>query len=60
MAAWYSDMFPNFYLVKNHIIDKNSRTTNAREKIDTDLDSLEFLAIFWQMFDKIQKQSNFS
>jgi hypothetical protein len=27
MAAWFQDMFYNFYLVKNHKIDKNSTTT---------------------------------
>ncbi len=37
------DMPRNFYLVKNHNIVHNSTTTEAREKINTDLDSLEFL-----------------
>jgi hypothetical protein len=37
-----ADMFCNFYLVKNHKIAKNSTTTKAREKISTDLESLEF------------------
>ena len=35
-------MFCNFYLVKNHNNAKNSTTTKAREKISTDLESLEF------------------
>ncbi len=35
-------MFCNFYYVKNHKIDKSSTTTKAREKIITDLSSLEF------------------
>ncbi len=30
------------YLVKNHKIAKNSTTTEAKEKISTDLESLEF------------------
>jgi hypothetical protein len=42
VAAWFSAMFGNFYLVKNHKIAKNSTTTKAREKISTDLESLEF------------------
>jgi hypothetical protein len=32
VAAWFSDMFCNFYFLKNHKIDKNSTTTKAREK----------------------------
>jgi len=39
-------MFCNFYLVKNHKIAKNSTTTKAREKISTDLESLEFEKFF--------------
>jgi hypothetical protein len=35
-------MFCNFYFVKNHKIGNNSTTTKAREKISTDLESLEF------------------
>jgi hypothetical protein len=35
-------MFCNFYLVKTYKIAKNSTTTKAREKISTDLESLEF------------------
>jgi hypothetical protein len=41
-AAWFPDMFCNFYLLKNHKIAKNSTTTRAREKMSTDLESLEF------------------
>ncbi len=37
-----SDMFCKFYLVKNHKIANNSATTEAREKISTHLESLEF------------------
>ncbi len=42
VTAWFPDMFCNFYLVKNHKIDKNSTTTKAREQISTHLESLEF------------------
>jgi hypothetical protein len=43
VAAWFPDMFCNFYSVKNHTIaKKNSTTTKAREKIMTDLKSLNF------------------
>ncbi len=43
VAALLPDMFWSFYLVKNHKYAKNSTTTKAREKISTDLASLEFL-----------------
>jgi hypothetical protein len=42
VAAWVPDMFYNFYLEKNHKIVNNSTATEAREKIITDLESLEF------------------
>ncbi len=42
VAAWVSGMFCNFYFVKNYKIDNNLVTTEAREKISTDLESLEF------------------
>jgi len=41
-AAWFPDMFCNFYLVKNHKIIKSSTTTKAREQISADLESLKF------------------
>ena len=42
-ASWVPHMFCNFYLVKNHkIVSSNSLTTKAREKVWTDLKSLEF------------------
>ncbi len=47
MVAWVPDMFYNFYLAKNHKIAKNSTTTNARGKISTALESLEF----WKFFE---------
>jgi hypothetical protein len=46
VAAWFPDMFCNFYLVKNYKIADNSTTAKAREKIRTDLESLEFLIVF--------------
>jgi hypothetical protein len=39
---WSPDMFCNFYLVKNQKIASDSATTEAREKMRTDLESLEF------------------
>jgi hypothetical protein len=41
-AALVPDMRCNFYLVKNYKIADNSATTEAREKISLDLESLEF------------------
>ncbi len=41
VAAWFPDMFCNFYFVKNHKIAKNSTITKAR-KISTNLESLKF------------------
>jgi len=34
--------FPSFYLIKNNIIANNFTTTEVREKISTDLESLIF------------------
>jgi hypothetical protein len=42
LAALVSDMFCNFYFVKNHKIANNSATSWATEKISTNLESLEF------------------
>jgi hypothetical protein len=42
VAAWFPDVFCSFYFVKNHKNANNSTTTKAREKISTDLDTLEF------------------
>jgi hypothetical protein len=36
-------MFCKFYITKNYIIAKGSTTTKAREKINSNLESLEFL-----------------
>ncbi len=38
MAAWVPDLFCNFYVVKNV---NSSTTTEAREKMSTDLESSE-------------------
>ncbi len=48
-AALVPAMFCNFYLVKNHKIAINWATTEATEKINTYLESLEF-RIFWCVF----------
>ncbi len=42
VAAWFQDMFCNFYLVKSHKIG-NSAITKAREKLSTDLESVELI-----------------
>jgi hypothetical protein len=42
VAALVPDMFCNFYIVKNHKMAKNSTTANARQKISTDIESLDF------------------
>jgi hypothetical protein len=47
VAALAPNMFSYFYLVKNHKIGKNLTTTEATEKISTDLESLEI----WTFFD---------
>ncbi len=54
MAAWFPDMFCNFYLVKNGKIAKNSTITKAREKISSDLESLEFLKHFDACLTKLK------
>jgi hypothetical protein len=41
VAAWFPDIFSNFYVVKSYKIVNNSGTAEAREKISTDLESLE-------------------
>ncbi len=50
VAAWFPDMFFNFYFVKNHKIAKNWTTTKAAVKLNTDLETLEFKKN-WCMFD---------
>ncbi len=42
MVAKVVDMFCNFHLVKNHKIADNSTTTEDREKVRKDFESLEF------------------
>jgi hypothetical protein len=41
VAARFPDMFRNFYIVKNHKIDKNVTSTKVVIKISTYLESLE-------------------
>jgi hypothetical protein len=60
VAACFPDMFSNYCIVNNHKIAKNSTTTNAIEKISTNLEYLEFKEFFKCMLDKIKKQSNFA
>ncbi len=40
-AAWVQDMICNFYAAKWHKIANKSPTTEAREKISIDLESIE-------------------
>ncbi len=54
VAALASDMLCDFYLVKNHKIANNSATTEAREKISTDLNTLEFEKFFDVCLTKIE------
>jgi hypothetical protein len=42
VAAWFSDMFCNFYIVENHKIVNNATATKAGEKISADLGSVDF------------------
>ncbi len=46
MSARVADIFLNFYFVKSHKIVNNLATTKGREKISTDLESLELLNFF--------------
>ncbi len=54
VAEWFTDMFCNFYLVKNHKIAKNSTTTKAREKLSKVLESLEFFDVSLTKFKNSQ------
>jgi hypothetical protein len=54
VASLVPDMFYNFYLVKNHKIANKSATTEAREKISTDLESLEFWKYFAACLTKFE------
>jgi hypothetical protein len=45
VAALMTDVFCNFYLVKNHKIANNSATTKLEKKISTYLESLEFFDV---------------
>jgi hypothetical protein len=54
VVAWVPDVFCNFYLVKNCRIENNSTTTNAREQIITDWESLEFFNVCLTKFKNNQ------
>jgi hypothetical protein len=56
VAPAVSVMFCNFYLAKYCTIGNKSTATAAKEKISTDLESLELK----KMFDQIKNQSNFT
>ncbi len=55
VAARFPGMFCNFYLVKSHKIG-NSAITKAREKLSTDLESVEFNIFYVHLtkFDNYQ------
>jgi hypothetical protein len=58
VAAVVTDMFCNLYLVKNHKIANNLATTEAREKISTFLESLEFFNVCLTKFENYQISLN--
>ncbi len=53
-------MFLNFYAVKSHKIVNNSPTTEAREKLTTDLESSELLKLFDVRLTKLESLNNFT
>ncbi len=54
VVAWVPDVFCNFYLVKNCIIANNSTTTNAREPMSTNMESLELFDVCLTKFKNNQ------
>jgi hypothetical protein len=46
VAALVADMFCNFYAVKYYKIANNWASTEAKEKIRADLESLEFYTFY--------------
>jgi hypothetical protein len=52
VEAWFPDMFCNFDLVKNCKTVDTSATTEAREKLSTDLQSLEFWKLSMHIFSR--------
>jgi hypothetical protein len=55
VAAWVPDIICSFNLMKNHKIANNSAITYAREKINTYLESSEFLKIIDVCLAKLKK-----
>ncbi len=45
VAVWFPRMFRNFYLVKNHRVGSNLTSTEAREEISADLETLKLKQI---------------
>ncbi len=60
VVAWVTDMQCNSYLVKIHTIDNNIRTTKAREKISTDLESYEFKKKIYVCLTKFKNNQIFN
>ncbi len=53
VTAWVSDMFCNFYSVKNNKTANNLTITKAWEKNKHRFGITKILGIFWCMFDSI-------
>ncbi len=54
VAAWFPDMFNNSYLVKIHKIVNYLAITEGREKISTDIETLEFYKTFNVCLNKFE------
>jgi hypothetical protein len=59
VAAWVPDMFCNIYLVKSHKIANNLATTEAREKISKDLESVDIFNLFDIRLTKFENYQNY-
>jgi hypothetical protein len=56
VAARVPDMFCNFYLVKSYKMSNNWANIEAREKMSTDLESLEFYKFYDACLTKFENQ----
>jgi hypothetical protein len=55
VAAWFPDMFNNSYSVKIHKIVNYLATTEGKEKISTDIETLEFYKTFNVCLTKFER-----
>jgi hypothetical protein len=60
VVARVADIFCIFYLAQKQKSDNNSTNTDARDKINADLESLKFYSSFDAHLTKIKKQSFFT